>query len=63
MFTTKERCDTMLNSLFPDQPHLQKSWWISSNKAFDNKTPEEMLEQDSLRVFTYLWSQLSGDYS
>ncbi len=63
MFATKEHCHIMLRSLFPNQPELQEKWWASPNKAFDGKTPEAMLQEDSLRVVKYLWSHLGGDYS
>ena len=53
----------ILQLLFPDQPDLQKKWWTSPNKSFDNKTPEAMFEQDAARVATYLLSHLGGDYS
>lgn len=59
----KQFCDSMLQSLFPNQPELQQKWWVSPNKAFDNKTPEVVFDEDASRVATYLWSHLSGDYS
>jgi hypothetical protein len=31
-----------------------KNWWNSPNKAFDNKTPEEMWTVEAYRVYEYL---------
>lgn len=62
MPATREQCDTLLLSLFPDQPHLIEKWWSSPNKAFDMLTPLQMLEEDSLRVVKYLWNQLDSPY-
>jgi len=41
---------------------LVKQWWASPNKAFDEMTPYEMLDQDKDRVKNYLLAQLSGEY-
>lgn len=62
MPASKEQCDTILLSLFPNQPELIERWWSSPNKAFDMCTPLQMLEEDSLRVVKYLWNQLSAPY-
>ncbi len=63
MPATKEHCEIILLSLFPDQPHLIEQWWTSPNKAFDNETPSKIFEEDSMRVVKYLYNQLNGDYS
>lgn len=62
MPASKEQCDTILLSLFPSQPELIERWWSSPNKAFDMRTPLQMLEEDSLRVIKYLWNQLDTPY-
>lgn len=62
MPASKEQCDTILLSLFPNQPELIERWWSSPNKAFDMRTPLQMLEEDSLRVVKYLWNQLDSPY-
>lgn len=58
----KEKCDFMLDLLFPNQPRLRDKWWTSSNKAFEGMTPCEAFEIEPQNVTTYLYRQFSGDY-
>jgi hypothetical protein len=37
-------------------------WWHSPNKAFDNKTPFDVIIDDKNRIEKYLLSHLNGDY-
>lgn len=41
--------------------HLS-AWWESKNRAFQNKTPNEMLEIDPETVKSYVVSQYNGSY-
>lgn len=61
--TDKEKCDKMLEVLFPEQQGLQEKWWASSNRAFDMQTPEQMFAEQPKRVVYYLLGQFNGDYS
>jgi hypothetical protein len=45
-------CDVLVISLV-GKKH-SKDWWNSTNKAFDNKTPEEMWNIEAYRVYEYL---------
>jgi hypothetical protein len=56
-----DKYDRILYSLLGSQELVQK-WWSSSNKAFDEMTPIEMLNRDEARVKNYLLAQLSGEY-
>lgn len=42
---------------------LVNKWWISPNKHWDMRTPEEVFEEDTNSVIDYLAGQLNGDYS
>lgn len=59
----REKCDIMLAALFPCQQELQEKWWTSANKAFDESSPLEILDQNPELVLKYLYCQFSGDYS
>ena len=59
----REKCVTMLASLFPDQPELQEKWWTNANKAFNGSSPLEILDQNPESVLKYLYCQFSGDFS
>lgn len=59
---TKHTCNVLLEALFPQQLELRIRWWTSPNKAFENMTPEQMLDKDPGRVLQYLRNQFSGDY-
>jgi len=59
----REKCDRMLEALFPNQQHLQVKWWSSPNKAFDMSTPEQTLAMNSKLVVQYLLIQFNGDFS
>lgn len=37
-------------------------WWESPNKAFDLKTPKEMLAIHPERVIQYIVGQFNGDF-
>jgi len=56
-----EKYNRILHALLGSQELVQK-WWSSSNKAFDEMTPIEMLNRDEARVKNYLLAQLSGEY-
>ena len=56
-----DKYDRILYSLLGSDELVQK-WWSSSNKAFDEMTPIEMLNRDEARVKNYLLAQLSGEY-
>ena len=56
-----EKYNRILHALLGSQELVQK-WWASSNKAFDEMTPIEMLDRDKDRVKNYLLAQLSGEY-
>lgn len=60
---TVDKCNKLLEILFPGQIELQERWWLSPNRAFDNKTPEQMLDENPGRVVQYLLGQFNGDYS
>jgi hypothetical protein len=56
-----EQFNRILHALLGSDELVQK-WWSSPNKAFDDMTPNEMLNRDRDRVKNYLLAQLSGDY-
>ena len=56
-----DKYDRILHALLGSQELVQK-WWVSPNKAFDEMTPNEMLNRDETRVKNYLLGQLSGEY-
>ena len=56
-----DKYDRILYALLGSNELVQK-WWSSSNKAFDEMTPIEMLNRDEARVKNYLLAQLSGEY-
>ena len=56
-----DKYDRILHSLLGSEELVQK-WWESPNKAFDELTPNEMLNRDEDQVKNYLLAQLSGDY-
>ena len=56
-----DKYNRILYSLLGSQELVQK-WWSSPNRAFDEMTPNEMLNRDKDRVKNYLLGQLSGDY-
>jgi len=58
----RQRCDILLQSLFPNQPHLIEKWWESPNKAFDKSSPKEILDRNPEMVVQYLYQQFNGDY-
>lgn len=37
-------------------------WWSTSNKAFDNKTPNEVFSKNPDAVANYVMRHLGGDY-
>lgn len=61
--TDKEKCDKMLDMLFPQQQDLQHKWWGSPNKAFDMQTPQQTFAEQPKHVVQYLLNQFNGDYS
>lgn len=48
----KARCDAALRGLVGQE--LVATWWTSSNKAFDDRTPEQMWQDDYERVYRYV---------
>ena len=46
------RCDALIIALVGKD--LAFEWWLSKNKAFDDKTPEAMYQEDPNRVYNYL---------
>jgi hypothetical protein len=55
-----KRCQILVVALVGKQNACK--WWTSSNRAFDNITPEQMSKQDLNRVYDYLMPHGSGDY-
>ena len=45
-------CEVLVISLV-GKKHAH-AWWNGRNKAFDNKTPEEMWTEEPYRVYEYL---------
>jgi hypothetical protein len=56
-----DKYNRILYALLGSEELVQK-WWESPNKAFDEMTPNEMLNRDKTRVKNYLLAQLSGEY-
>jgi hypothetical protein len=56
-----DKYDRILYALLGSEELVQK-WWESPNRAFDEMTPNEMLNRDETRVKNYLLAQLSGEY-
>jgi hypothetical protein len=56
-----DKYNRILHALLGSEELVQK-WWASPNKAFDEMTPNEMLNRDKDRVNNYLLAQLSGEY-
>ena len=56
-----DKYNRILHALLGSEELVQK-WWVSPNKAFDEMTPNEMLNRDKDRVKNYLLAQLSGEY-
>jgi hypothetical protein len=52
----KSKIDRLLLPLFGSQELIDK-WWKTQNKAFSNKTPEEVFIKDPSLVVTYIFSQ------
>lgn len=52
----KSKIDRLLLPLLGSQ-ELIDMWWKTENKAFNNKTPEEILVKDSSLIVTYIFSQ------
>jgi hypothetical protein len=57
----KKQCDAILLALVGSSAVEQ--WWSSTNRAFDNRTPQEQWTQDYIVVYHYLMAQVSGGYS
>ena len=56
-----DKYNRILYALLGSEELVQK-WWESPNRAFDEMTPNEMLNRDKTRVKNYLLAQLSGEY-
>jgi hypothetical protein len=56
-----DKYNRILYALLGSEELVQK-WWESPNRAFDEMTPNEMLNRDETRVKNYLLAQLSGEY-
>lgn len=52
-FKLMKAMDQMLLALL-GSPELVDTWWKSQNLAFELKTPEEMFDEDPMRVFGYI---------
>jgi hypothetical protein len=48
----RQMCEVLVTSLV-GKKHTH-AWWNGRNKAFDNKTPEEMWTEEPYRVYEYL---------
>jgi len=48
----RNQCNIMLKALMGEGHYME--WWNSKNKAFDDRTPEEIWEKESDRVYEYL---------
>ena len=53
MSDAKEKLSGLLYPLLGSK-NLVDQWWVSKNKAFDMKTPDEMLKLDLGRVIKYV---------
>ena len=51
------QADLLLHALFGNQ-NVVEQWWRGPNKAFDDKTPNEMWIEDRARVMNYLLAQV-----
>lgn len=58
----KKAMDAILLALVGSQ-ELVEQWWTSPNRAFDGRTPMDVLDIDHRDVVEYLLSQTNGDYS
>ncbi len=54
----------MVNVLFPHNPELANKWFTSRNKAFNNKSPVELIMEESkcgyLKIKQYLTRMLGS---
>jgi hypothetical protein len=41
--------------------NLADRWWLTENKAFDNKTPDVAFEEDPIKVYSYLLRSSNGE--
>ena len=55
----KETLNRLVVALVGDK--LSKEWWTSANKAFDGRTPQELMnEEEWTRVRNYLFDHAYG---
>jgi len=62
MSDLKKRLNIILLSLLGSNELVDK-WWLSPNKHWNMRTPDEVLADDSKSVINYIAGQLNGDYS
>ncbi len=62
MAHVKEKLNTILLALLGSEDLVER-WWTSPNKAFNNQSPNSMLDTDPKVVKAYLLGQINGDYS
>lgn len=57
MNDAKEKLSGLLYPMLGSK-NLVEQWWITKNKAFDMKTPDQMLKLDMGRVVKYVFNCL-----
>jgi hypothetical protein len=55
------RLNRLLLSLLGKEEFV-KTWWDSSNLAFNMKTPKQMFAEEPETVVNYILGQFNGDY-
>ena len=54
-----KQCNQILRALLGSD-ELVERWWLTKNRAFDYKTPQEVYATDPNAVKYYVFGQLSG---
>lgn len=55
MSDAKEKLSGLLYPMLGSK-NLVEQWWTTKNKAFDMKTPDQMLKEDMGRVVKYVFN-------
>lgn len=56
----RKRCEALIIAMVGKI--LAKQWWNNPNKAFDDKTPEQMYSVSPTTVYTYLMNRTEGEW-